>query len=73
MGKYETQSSNRGDFNIIISYKGETHVLKEWAEILGIKYTTLYTRMHRGGLSFEEAIKEDPYNRLVEYNGTKNL
>lgn len=27
--------------------------------------------MHRGGLSFEEAIKEDPYNRLVEYNGTK--
>lgn len=67
----KTQSSNRGDFNIIIPYKGETHVLKEWAEILGIKYTTLYTRMHRGGLSFEEAIKEDPYNRLVEYNGTK--
>lgn len=66
-----TQSQNRGDFNLVYTYNGETHVLKEWSRILNIKYSTLYTRLFRGGLTFEEAIKEDPYERLFEYKGEK--
>lgn len=66
-----TQSQNRGDFNLVFTYNNETHVLKEWARILNIKYTTLYKRI-RNGLSFEKAIENDPYNRLIEYNGEKH-
>lgn len=67
-----TQSQNRGDFNLVYTYNGETHVLKEWARILGIKYTTLYLRITRSGLSFENAIKKDPFNRLIEYEGEQH-
>ena len=44
-------------------------VLKEWAKELGIKYTTLYQRIYRSGLSFEEAIQNDPFKRQIEING----
>lgn len=50
------QSQNRSDFNKVFTHKGETHVLKEWSRILGIKYTTLYLRIYRNGLTFEKAI-----------------
>lgn len=39
-----------------IEYKGETKILKDWARHFGIKYTTLYLRIFRSNLSFEEAI-----------------
>jgi len=32
---------------------------------------TLYTRIYRSGLSFEEAIQNDPYNKLIEYKNKK--
>lgn len=64
-----TQSRNRESFNEVYTYKGETKVLKEWAEVFGIKYTTLYMRIHRSGLSFEEAIKEDPFKKTYTYKG----
>ena len=63
------QTQNRGEFNKVFTYNGETMVLKEWARKLGIKYTTLYQRIFRSGLSFEEAIKKDPFKRLIEING----
>lgn len=66
-----TQSQNRGEFNLIFTHNGETHVLKEWARIVNIKYGTLYNRIYRDGLSFEDAIKEDPYERLFEFKGQK--
>ena len=50
------QTSNRGEFNCIFTYNGESKVLKEWARIFNIKYTTLYTRIYRSNMSFEEAI-----------------
>lgn len=43
----KTQCENRGEFNLIFTYNGETHVLKEWARIVNIKYGTLYTRIYR--------------------------
>ena len=40
----------------LITYQGETHTLPEWAEICGIEYGTLWSRLKRGK-SFEDAIK----------------
>jgi AraC-like DNA-binding protein len=65
------QAKNRGDFNIEINYNGETKILKDWAREFNIKYTTLYQRMYRNGLNFEQAILEDPFNQLIEYKGEK--
>lgn len=67
-----TQSKNRGTFNKVFTYNGESKVLKDWARDLGIKYTTLYQRIYRSGKSFEEAIQEDPFHRLIEYEGEKH-
>lgn len=62
------QASNRGSFNKVFTHEGQSFVLKEWSRILGIKYTTLYLRIYRNGLSFEEAIV---FDSLYEYNGVK--
>lgn len=64
-----TQYQNRGEFNKVYTYNGETHVLKEWARILNIKYTTLYQRINRSGMSFEEAINRTEKDNLTEFNG----
>lgn len=69
---YSTQAKNRGGFNKIFTYKGETHVLKDWARKLGIKYTTLWQRIYRNKLSFEDAIKHDPFNKLTTFRGEEN-
>jgi len=53
---WKTQSSNRGDFNLIYEHKGESMILKDWAKKLDIKYTTLYQRIFRSKMSFEKAI-----------------
>jgi hypothetical protein len=64
-----TQSNNRGDFNISVHYKGETHTLKEWCRILKLKYSTIHARIHRKGMSFEAAIKYvDPRDELLLWN-----
>lgn len=52
----KTQCSNRGDFNKVFTHDGEEMHLKAWAEKIGIKYTTLYQRIYRTGMSFEQAI-----------------
>lgn len=31
-----------------ITWNGETHTIPEWSEILGIKYATLWSRIHNG-------------------------
>jgi hypothetical protein len=63
-----TQAKNRGSFNMLYTYNKETKVLKDWARYFKIKYTTLYLRITRDQMSFEEAINfSDP--RLIEYNG----
>lgn len=41
----KTQQRNRRN-NRFITYKGETHTLAEWAEIVGIKYFTLTNRLY---------------------------
>lgn len=68
---HKQQASNRGNFNLLYTKDGKTQTLKDWARELGIKYSTLYLRITRGGLSFEDAIQEDPYGFQVEFQGRK--
>lgn len=49
------QPKNRAN-SIFICYQGETKCLKDWAKILNIKYSTLYSKF-RKGYSFESIIK----------------
>ena len=53
----EKQMSNMTTNNLI-TYKGRTKTLTEWSDSLGIKRSTLSSRIHRQGMSFQEAIKD---------------
>ena len=64
-----TQANNKVNHNIFINYNGKTQTLKTWAKELGINYNTLYGRITRNGLTFEQAIQRDPFNKLYYYNG----
>lgn len=67
------QCSNRGEFNLVFTYNGESKVLKAWADFFGIKYGTLYTRIQRDGMSFEEAINHSHIIPFTLNNETKSL
>ncbi len=58
------QCSNRGSFNQIYTYDGQTMVLKEWAKYFNINYSTLHKRISRGK-TFEEAIS---LSKLIKFN-----
>lgn len=51
------QGNNRRN-NIVVEYKGETHSVKEWAKIKGIKPITLYCRLSKGKMTKEEALNK---------------
>lgn len=61
----EQQCNNRGDFNKVYEYDGLKMTLKQWAKHSGIKYTTLYHRIFRAGMSFEQAIQTRVNFRLI--------
>ena len=65
----DEQCKNRGTFNKVFTYNGESLVLKDWAKKLEINYTTLYHRIYRSNMSFEEAIR---FTKEYEYNGFKS-
>lgn len=69
----DIQCRNRGSFNIVVEHDGKQLTLKEWANRLGIKYSTLYQRVKRSGLSFEAAIKVDPFDRIIKIGNEKKL
>jgi hypothetical protein len=54
---WKTQSSNRGSFNNVFEFNEKSKILKDWAKYFNIKYTTLYQRIYRSKMSFEQAIK----------------
>jgi hypothetical protein len=49
------QQRNRRN-NISLTCNGETHILIEWSEILGIKLDTLYKRLYISNWSVEKAL-----------------
>lgn len=40
-----------------ITYKGDTKTLRQWADVLGISYSTLRSRLNRDKMSVEEALE----------------
>lgn len=68
---FDVQAKNRGSFNKIYSYNGETLCLKDWAKKLGIKYITLQMRTKRHPeMSFKEILKICcEKNEVFEYEG----
>lgn len=66
----KTQSSNRGNFTPLIEYKGEKHILKDWCRILNKNYHTIYTRMYKLNMTFENALTYvDPRAKLILWQG----
>lgn len=61
------QQKNRRNVPLY-TFNGETRCLKEWASVLGFNLACVRGRIHRG-MSFEDAIKSDPFNRQVEIDG----
>lgn len=63
------QAKNRGSFNKVYTYNGETYCLKDWAKVLGIKYITLVMRIKRHPeLSFTEVLSFiDPRIQPIVY------
>lgn len=70
---WETQAKNRGSFNKMITYKGKTQCLKDWAKEYGIYYQTLVARVKNfPQLSFEEILSyKDPRAEKIEWQGKK--
>lgn len=64
------QPKNRRNV-LIYTYEGKTMILKDWARYLGMNYYTLYSRVRKCNVPFEQAIKPDCFNRLVEIDGIK--
>lgn len=60
-----------------ITYKGETHTIRDWGKILGISEHTIGRRINKLGMTFEEAITAPVVKageHLVTYNGeTHNI
>ena len=53
-----------------ITYNGETHTIKEWSDILGIKYHTLFVRINTRNWGLDRAFNQKLRNRgeSVKYN-----
>lgn len=55
----------------LISYRGESKLLTQWAQDLGIRFSTLRSRLERSGWDAEKAFTNPvkPQERIVSYNG----
>lgn len=49
----EAQQNNRRD-NVILTYNGETHNMKEWSRLLGVTYSSLVYHIRKKGRTLEE-------------------
>jgi hypothetical protein len=60
------QAANRSS-NLFYEYMGQRLILSEWAKKLSISYDLLRLRITREKLTFEDAIKEDPFGRKYKF------
>ncbi len=51
----QKQQCNNTRRNIVIEFRGETHTMKEWSEILGMNYGTISSRI-ANGWPYEKAL-----------------
>ena len=59
----DTQQNRNRRFNRLITFEGETRCVTEWAELVGIKSTTLSERLRRGWPP-ERALTQDVANKV---------
>jgi len=52
------QNRNRGEFNALVTFRGETRTIGEWVEITGLPRDTVYWRLSRAKWSPERALTE---------------
>lgn len=64
------QQGNNTSRNVHINANGETHTLKEWSEILNVRYDTLLNRRLKGWT--DEQIITTPVSRSNSNRGYKN-
>lgn len=67
--KYERHEKREYKYRKRHEINGEWHTLREWAEISGITYNTLYMRMYRYGMTLEEAMG-NPLRPIMHYAQT---
>lgn len=58
-----------------ITYRGETHTIKEWSNILGIKYHTLFVRIKTRGWDLDRVFSQElrGEGKSVKYNSKRTL
>lgn len=65
----KTQSCNKRN-NRLITYKGKTKTISEWAVELGINFRTLHNRLCRSQMDVDLAFKKDKlYGNKITYQG----
>lgn len=52
---HKSQSNNKTT-NVFIKYEGESKTIKQWAEVKGIPYKTLFARIKYYGMSVKDAL-----------------
>lgn len=66
------QQQNNRRVNVIITYKGETHNVREWSELLHIPYQTIYTRLQKGDTPEQIFGANKIEQHLITYNGEQH-
>lgn len=56
-----TQNNRNQRSNVIVEYNGKRLLISEWAELLGLKYITLYMRLQRK-MPLERALSSESYD-----------
>lgn len=51
-----SQQANNRRSNILFTYRGETHNLTTWCDILNLNYKNVHNRIYKLGWSFEKAV-----------------
>lgn len=64
----KTQANNKTNSNII-TYRGKTHTVAEWSNILNINVETLHTRLNRGWDIEKVFNKSDYRSNNITFNG----
>lgn len=72
--KWATRSeqANNKSTSRFYTYNGETKTIAQWARFLGFKKETLRHRLDISKLSFEEAIKKNPFEGMRYKDKLKN-
>lgn len=72
------QQNNNKRTNRVVEYNGEEHTIKEWSEIIGMRYRTLRNRILSKNWTIEEAMTKEikkwnpQKSRIIEMNGEKH-